>query len=264
MITLSEPPIDYASVFAELRDDFLDAAREQLDELAAMHGAGREGNTDPAPVFEAFLRSVHNLKGQGSSFGFPSISMIAHMLESRLASSTPEVFGESGEVLPFIDRMAAIVEARIEPDEKELQTILASLESGPASERETLAAAPRVVIIAGSNTVGEMVRFGLEEEGFNVTAIPDPFEALSYIVRSMPKAVVCTAEIPGLSGLDLVHALTAMPVTRQVRTALITSRGPEDLRVKSLPATTLRIQVGPDMSAKLAEAFADLKAAPLA
>ena len=244
-----------APIYRELRGEFLDTAREKLDDMLARF-RGAEAETEDADAgLQSFLRSLHSLKGQGSSFGFHSLSVISHLLEDRMCRKSPAEFGGCTEIVAFLDRMTEIVETGVEPAEGALEGILAGLDNPYRAAAENAAGMRNVAIVSGSGTITQLLRFGLEESGFRSVSHSDPYTALPFIVRTRPDAVVCTAELVGLSGFDLVHALVSMPATGDIPVALLTSHGADHPRVKALPRAASCVHVGPDMIERLVAAF---------
>ena len=246
---------DHSPIFGELRSEFIDTARETLDGMLSSFRAVEADDVDPEVACQAFLRSTHSLKGMGGMFGFHSISVISHLFEDRMRRFAAADFGDRGEIVPFLDRMSRIVESGVDPDEGALRRILADLDKATASPQDDPAGRRTVVIVAGSGTIGQLVRHGLEESGFRGISHSDPYEALSFIVRTQPDAVVCTAELAGLSGFDLVHGLVSIPATAEIPVALLTSHGADHPRVKALPRAASCVHVGPDMVDRLVAAF---------
>ena len=246
---------DHSPVFDDLRSEFIETARETLDGMMSSFRAAEAESADPEVACQAFLRSAHSLKGMGGMFGFHSISVIAHLLEDRMRRFAAAEFGDRGDVVPFLDLMSRIVEGGVDPDEATLRRILSDLATATASPLDDPGGRRTVVIVAGSGTIGQLVRHGLEESGFCGISHSDPYEALSFIVRTRPDAVVCTAELAGLSGFDLVHGLVAIPATADIPVALLTSHGADHPRVKALPRAAACVHVGPEMVDKLVAAF---------
>ena len=249
------PSKDDFPVTGSLRGDFIHDAREELDNMLSSFREAEAESADPGTAYQSFLRSAHNLKGLGGCFGFHSISVISHLVEDRIRQLRPAEFGACAEVVAYIDRMTDIVESGVEPDESELRRILDNLTKATASPQDGPAGRRTVVIVAGSGTIGQLVRHGLEESGFRCVSYSDPYAAMSFIVRTRPDAVVCTAEIAGLSGFDLVHALVHMPATADIPVALLTNHDAGHPRVKALPRAASCVHVGPEMVDRLAAAF---------
>ncbi len=77
-----------AQIQAKLRDSFLVSAQERVDfSVDAFDRFIAERGED---ALEAMSRAIHDLKGMGDSFGFPSITMIALRVEEVVRLSPPE------------------------------------------------------------------------------------------------------------------------------------------------------------------------------
>ncbi|KAF0115697.1 MAG: CheY-like receiver [Rhodospirillaceae bacterium] len=85
----------------------------------------------------------------------------------------------------------------------------------------------------------------LQQCGYRVSICSHPFEALPLAVRTRPDLVIISAMMPELSGIDLAIALAAMPATRNISTAIITSLSADDEYLKFLPRQVPVIFKGP-------------------
>jgi CheY-like chemotaxis protein len=70
--------------------------------------------------------------------------------------------------------------------------------------------------------------------------------------------VIISAVMPDLSGIDLAIALAAMPATRNVSTALITSLDDDDEYLRLLPGSVPVIHKGASFGDDIAEALSRL------
>lgn len=76
-----------AQIQEKLRDSFLASAQERLDfSENAFELFMTERGED---ALDAMSRAIHDLKGMGDSFGFPSITMIALRVEEVLKTAPP-------------------------------------------------------------------------------------------------------------------------------------------------------------------------------
>ncbi len=74
-------PTAATSIVDQLRDEFLADARDRLVQMQeAIELAFATGNAG-GDTLVALRRQGHNLKGMGGGFGFPSISVVAHLME---------------------------------------------------------------------------------------------------------------------------------------------------------------------------------------
>jgi CheY-like chemotaxis protein len=104
-----------------------------------------------------------------------------------------------------------------------------------------------------------MVAQELRECGYRVVSVADPFEAMQFVISAKPDVVIVSAILERLDGVDLVSALKAMPSTRDMPVAFLTSLGEGDERLKFLPASVPVLHKGASFADDVAEAFAALK-----
>ena len=95
--------------------------------------------------------------------------------------------------------------------------------------------------------------------GYRATAIPDTLKALAYATRAKPDMMIVSAVMPQLSGIDLALALAAIPATRNIPLAVITSLDANDAQLKGLPPSVALIRktsaFGDDLTKALQQGF---------
>ncbi len=91
--------------------------------------------------------------------------------------------------------------------------------------------------------------------GYRVTIVTATVAALEQVVRTRPDMVIISAVMPGLSGIDLAVALSAMPETRNIPCALITSLRPDDEHLAFVPDRVPIIRKGSAFGDDLAAAL---------
>ncbi len=243
-----------------LRQSFLDDSVDRISKMQQCLNGEPPNGRDTPDAFYDFRRELHSLKGTGSALGFPSISLIAHHLEDYLEQITETQFIGNSDIQTFVDRVGEIIEAGVEPDEKECRTILRGLPRyGRQTDAEVRASKGDIVLVSSARTIRHKVRRELEAFRFRVITVPDPIEAIPLIVRSEPDIVVCAATLDRLSSFDLIHALVAMPSTAHIPVALLTSFKADHPDVAALPDGVPVIGLGPNMRDELALALSALE-----
>lgn len=95
---------------AKLRGSFLATAQDRLDTARAAFerfvSESPDGGDDSLHVMS---RAIHELKGMGSSFGFPSITLIASRVYEVLRTRERPSVNAIAALAPHIDLMAAIL-----------------------------------------------------------------------------------------------------------------------------------------------------------
>ena len=78
---MSGTDIENEGILVELRREFLIEARDRLDDAQAALEGIYNNTIDRTEEVTVIRRNVHSLKGMGKSFGFPTVSLVAHRLE---------------------------------------------------------------------------------------------------------------------------------------------------------------------------------------
>ena len=92
----------------------------------------------------------------------------------------------------------------------------------------------KVLVVDDEKDMIELVRYGLEKDGYQVLAADSGEKALDLVRREAPHAVVLDIMMPGLSGLDVLRKLRAESQTASLPVILVTARGDEADRVVGL------------------------------
>ena len=93
---------------------------------------------------------------------------------------------------------------------------------------------PRVLIVEDEAPLVTLLRYNLEQEGFEVAEAVDGEEALVRIAEARPDAVLLDWMLPNVSGIEVCRQLRRSPSTRAVPIIMLTARGEETDRVRGL------------------------------
>ena len=231
---------------AKLRQEFLDTAEDHLSEIDATLRDMRTGSSGDDSLSD-MRRRVHSLKGMGGTFGYPLITVISHRMEDYMAGLDELAGPNLEDTQIFVDRMrdvpntAAI--ARALPD----KTGFDVAEVGKTDVE--------VMLVSPKDTASLFVERELRACGYRVVNEPSSFAAFEHVVRTRPDMIIATAVMEGLSGIDLACALAAMPATRAIPFALLTSFEGSDTALRELPESIPLIHKGAKFGDDLAEAL---------
>src|ERR1044071_8973702 len=93
---------------------------------------------------------------------------------------------------------------------------------------------PRILIVEDEEALTMLLRYNLENAGFEVDAVARGDEADVRLKEGVPDLVILDWMLPGLSGIELCRRLRARPDTRQLPIIMLTARGEESERVRGL------------------------------
>jgi CheY-like chemotaxis protein len=103
----------------------------------------------------------------------------------------------------------------------------------------------RVLVVEDDPGLRAVYKAALTVAGFLVVAVEDGVDALQYIERHTPAAIVLDLALPRLSGRDVQRELAAAPLTRHVPIVVVTGSDAADLD-ESKFACVLRKPVDPE------------------
>ncbi len=140
----------------------------------------------------------------------------------------PGVIGASllgdGRVLPVLD-----VQALLRMQTGATQAVRPYLVSSQKEVRNARTAA-NILVVDDSLTVRQALQMLLTSEGYQVHTAKDGAEALEYVTKTPPAAVVTDLEMPRMNGLDFVARVRAAEPVRQLPIIMVTSRSSEKHR----------------------------------
>lgn len=83
----------------------------------------------------------------------------------------------------------------------------------------------QVLLIEDEANIAEALRFILARDGWAVTVIAEGVAGLRAVTEQRPDLVILDLMLPGLSGLEILTALRAEAVTRDLPVLMLTAKG---------------------------------------
>lgn len=242
-------------IIAEMRRTFLDEAADTLRALELAVEDARHDRLDDADLIHRVRKDAVSLRGQATNLGLGLIGAIAGRLEDYPAAVRALPPRGYDDIERFIETLLDVIEGRL-PHEVETARLVRTLPPkigfrvGDIEVRDV-----EVLLVMPYGAATHFVERELQQCGYRVHTMANTFDAVPVIVRTKPDLVIVGAVMAELSGIDLVIGLHAMPATRNVPTALITSLPPDDDYLKLLPPDVPVIHKGAQFGDDLAEAL---------
>ncbi len=96
--------------------------------------------------------------------------------------------------------------------------------------------AKRILTADDSTSIRAMVRFSLENEGFEVAEARDGAEALDCLEFDGADMLITDLDMPKLNGFDLVRKVRAMPQYRHLPILILTTESNDDFKARAKAA----------------------------
>ncbi|MES9828449.1 MAG: phosphate regulon transcriptional regulator PhoB [Candidatus Thiodiazotropha sp.] len=92
----------------------------------------------------------------------------------------------------------------------------------------------RILAVDDEPAVGEMLRYILEQDGFQADFVEDATRAINQIRKAKPDLILLDWMLPGMSGLELAVRLKKDRETASIPIIMLTAKGEEDDKVRGL------------------------------
>jgi CheY-like chemotaxis protein len=186
-------------------------------------------------------REASKLRGIGTVYGYPLVGLIAQRLETYLAKLPRFDEREQRDLMIFADRIAVAVEREEKPDVGVTNQIIRAL---PVRYEFDITDVEihdvEILLVTPSKVVARLVGTEMAACGYRTQTVHDPIESFAIAVRTPPDMVIASAVMDGLTGIDLIRALKAIPHTGKVPMAVLTSLD----SVPAVPHDVAIIRVG--------------------
>jgi CheY-like chemotaxis protein len=239
----------------ELEREFSDEAQDIVTNLTLALHAVRGGQSSAVDTLVRIRREVSTLRLRGRSVKIPGLSVIANRLEDyvfELQELTPQHLDN---LQTFLDEIGRALEG----NHANTADVVRALPVNPTFDpSEVTVQNVEIVLVEPQRTTARIVARELKACGYRVTVSNAPFEALELVIRIKPELIVAAAMLGEISGIDLACALAAMPATRHIPFALLTSFGREHASLNELPARAAILRKGSQFGEDLAEALSRL------
>ena len=228
-----------------LRIEFIDDAHDRLDKTYAALKAAMAGAKPDTEILALLRMEAHNMKGCGTSFGFPAVSLVAHRMEDYLTGVTKFDQRRLEDAHTFLDKIAELVDRREQPALAETNQIIRSLPTRYVFNVTDVEVRDcEIMLVTPSKVVARKVGTEMAACGYRPVTVQDPIEALGMAVRVPPDMLIASLVMDHLSGLDLIRGLRAMSATAKTPMALLTSVDLDNPALKDVPKGVGVIRVG--------------------
>lgn len=245
-------------VVDQLRLEFVDELTETLQSLDVEMDSARNGRCDLPKLVTDCRRAAVRIRGQAANFGLHRLATIAHRMEEYLAGTPvvppPRMWDD---LTRYFDLMIGLAQGKnADSDPAQLVRTLPAKLSFDLGDIEIRNIEVLLVMPHGAQT--RFVERELQQCGYRVSLMTDSLRAFAMVVETKPDLVIISAMMPDLEGIDLAMALSAMPSTRNIPLAVITSLDKDDEILKLLPKRIPILFKGPEFADDLFKALDSL------
>lgn len=238
---------------AQYENEALDEARDVAASLEVRMQQIRMETLDPKEAAILLSQDASNLRLKSKAVNLPGLTPLSHRLDEYLSQATEVTIKNLDDLQRFSDKISSILDG----DTLQTDDIAAVIRDLPHKSTfdvsEITTTDTEVTLVLPQKTAARVVERELAACGYRVSTVLDPIEAFQIILESKPDLVITTAVMPRLSGIDLACALAAMPSTKTIPVAVLTSLESNHPDLKALPMNVGIIRRGESFGADLAD-----------
>ncbi len=245
---LSEEEVD-----SQLESEVLDEARDLVSNLELRVQQVKNGVLNPKEAAKALAQESANLRMQARAVNLVGFGTLTHRLDEYLSELDAVDDKHADDLITFADRISALLDGEA-VDVDSVAAVLRQLPQQHTFNVEDVTVMDKdVTLVIPQRSAAKVVGRELAACGYRVATVLNPIEALELILETKPDLVITSQVMPRLSGVDLACALAAMPTTKAIPVALLTSLDPDHPDLKPLPMNVGLIRRGSNFGDDLAD-----------
>jgi|GEM_PF-412648 len=219
-----------------LRQEFVETARDQLDDIEVKLDFLETEQGDAEQELLSIQRHIHNIKGQGGTFGFPITGRTAHMLEDYLINAEGIRADNISDIRAYLDLMGNLIMTGESIAQDNSQSLLNALPTGQMATFSTQKIHDiSILLVMPSGLQRKLVAKELLSCGFRVMRAYDSVEALSVALDITPDIVFVNYDMAPFNGRELSNVFAAVDQLRDIHFVLLTSYEDGNENLQNLP-----------------------------
>ena len=252
-MTTASALISEEEVELQIESEALDEARDLVTNLELRVQQVKNGILDPKEAAKTLAMESANLRMKARSVNLVGFGPLTHQLDEYLSEIDSVETRHADDLIAFADRIGSLLDGET-VEVEEVSAVLRELPQQSSFNVEDVEITDTMVtVIIPQRAAAKVVGRELAACGYRVSSVTNPIEALELILETKPDLVITSQVMPRLSGVDLACALSAMPSTRAIPIALLTSLDPDHTDLKSLPMNVGLIRRGASFGDDLAD-----------
>ena len=239
---------DLEMILADMREEFIVDTSDQLDTVEKSVELLNQGSGRNDIHILEIKRLIHSIKGSGGSFGFPTISKIAHSMEDYIDTCGSISVIDPIDLTTFVDSVRSILEVGQEPDAEQAHMMLRSL---PLGRRQSGKKGPErgsAILVMPQSVQRKIIGHELADFGFRVNFQENPILAVDLALTLKPELIITSQLMVSMTGIELANVLQSISGTQDVNVIILTASKISEKLTNACPPRAKIIQKGPDFS----------------
>lgn len=244
-------------IMARLSQEFIETASDQLGHIERLLEGIEHGKKFDEDELFSIPRNIHNIKGQGATFGFPVIGRIAHLLEDYLESAGGVRIENIRDLHNFIDGMTKILDVGKDPDDSEAEKIISYLPHFNLAKEYSAQKVNDVQVLLAMppGLQRKVVSRELLSCGFQVIRAYDAMEAISVALSFAPDIVMVNRDFAPFDGVELAKVFSDIEKLSDIHFVIFSGFEKGDPHLEKVPDNVSIVAKRNDFTEMLGELF---------
>ncbi|MGF1611850.1 MAG: PleD family two-component system response regulator [Kiloniellales bacterium] len=218
------------------------------------------GGGDAAAALAKLRQDAFSLRTKVQTVSINGLAPLIQRLDEYV-ENTPELNQAAvADVQTYIDRIAALLDGEEVVKVGEVARVVREMPHQPVfNVSDVKVTEVEAMVVMPQRSAARAVQRELAACGYRTSVVTNPLEALGLIIETQPDFVISAMIMPRISGADLCCALAAMPATKHIPVAVLTSLELDHPDLAQLPMNVGRIRRGPQFGDDLADVLQRFK-----
>ncbi|MGD1878408.1 MAG: PleD family two-component system response regulator [Kiloniellaceae bacterium] len=245
---ISEEEVD-----SQLESEVIDEARDLVSNLELRVQQVKNGVLNPKDAAKILAQESANLRMKARAVNLVGFGPLTHRLDEYLTGIDSVETKHANDLIAFADRISAVLDGEKVDADKVAEVLRELPQQNTFNVEDVTVMDKDVTLVLPQRSAAKIVGRELAACGYRCSNVLNPIEALELILETRPDLVITAQVMPRMSGVDLACALAAMPATRRIPVALLTSLDPDHPDLTPLPMNVGLIRRGAQFGDDLAD-----------
>ena len=245
---ISEEEVD-----SQLESEVIDEARDLVSNLELRVQQVKNGVLNPKEAAKILAQESANLRMKARAVNLVGFGPLTHRLDEYLTGIDSVETKHANDLIAFADRISAVLDGEKVDADKVAEVLRELPQQNTFNVEDVTVMDKDVTLVLPQRSAAKIVGRELAACGYRCSNVLNPIEALELILETRPDLVITAQVMPRMSGVDLACALAAMPATRRIPVALLTSLDPDHPDLTPLPMNVGLIRRGAQFGDDLAD-----------
>lgn len=248
-----------ADMDKQIEAEFVEEVREVLDTTDVLIGNLRSHTVSDGDGLAQIRRDMLNTEMRGSTLEQPLVTIVAHRLGEYVADLKALSPAQLDDIQSFIDNIRRILDGTHEQaSSAKIVRALPARKATDFNPADVKISNVEILLVIPDKSTNRIVERELAACGYRLSNVRTPFQAFEVAVRTKPDLIVVSGVLEELTGVDVAAAFGAMPTTKDIPVAILTSYSWGHPSLEGLPVRVPIIRKGPQFGEDLAEALSRL------